>query len=463
MFNQLHSKLQKTLAKVGIEQETEIQAKAIPLILDNKDLAASAETGTGKTAAYLLPILHTMLENPISHSGTRCLILVPTRELARQVEKQFEQLAQFTSIKSGVLTGGASMQFQRSMLRKDPEVIISTPGRILDHAKSGATELEKLEYLVLDEADKMLDLGFQEDVLGIIGYCNKERQSLLFSATMNTRGLKGMIHEILNEPEVLNLNCFEDQQKQIKQQVIPCDDLKHKEKITNWLLNHESYRKAIVFCNTKTQVDRLGGLLRYHDHTAGTLHGDNSQEIRNQVMMQFRDGKFKVLVASDVAARGLDVKEVDLVINLDMAQNGDDYIHRIGRTGRAGESGLAISLISSREWNLMATIENYLKTKFEKRLVKALIGKYTGPKNVKSNGKAATKNKRKTGGKKLTAREQKRLHKKLNKKKNPASDSSKNASKPTASTDNALLNKPKKKFGGNAVAPKNPWDKSSSE
>ncbi|NVJ66284.1 MAG: DEAD/DEAH box helicase [Gammaproteobacteria bacterium] len=448
MFSPLNPKLQKTVAKLGFEQETEIQQKAIPLILDGVDLAASSETGSGKTAAYLLPILDQLLRKPGANTGTRCLILVPTRELARQVEKQFEQLAQFTAIKAGVLTGGASMEFQRAMLRKDPEVLIATPGRILDHSKGGATELDKLEYLVLDEADKMLDLGFSEDVEAISSYCNEQRQTLLFSATLNARGIKPIIQKMLNEPKFLVLNSFTEQQQQITQQIIPADDLKHKEKLVNWLLKNEKYRKAIIFCNTKAQVDRLGGLLKYHQHAAGTLHGDNSQEIRNQVMMQFRDNKFNVLVASDVAARGIDVKEVDLVINFDMAHNGEEYIHRIGRTGRAGESGLAISLISSREWNLMATIENFLKTKFEKRIIKALIGKYTGPKNLKSNGKAATKGKR-NSGKKLTAREKKRLDKKLAKKDKPKLEPE----------DSFTSTKPKKKFGGISDEPIQPLRK----
>ncbi|WP_376707977.1 DEAD/DEAH box helicase [Kangiella sp. TOML190] len=437
MFSQLHPKLQKTLSKLNFNQATDIQAAAIPLVLSGQDLAASAETGSGKTAAYLLPILHQILENPSNQSGTRTLVLVPTRELARQVEKQFEQLAQFTSIKAGSLTGGASMQYQRAMLRKDPEVLIATPGRILDHIKGGATELDKLEYLVLDEADKMLDMGFSEDVTAITDSCSTKRQTLLFSATMNGHGLKQIMTQLLDKPQILKLNSFEDQQQQIRQQIIPADDLKHKEKLTHWLLSHEQYRKAIVFCNTKSQVDRLGGLLKYHKHETGTLHGNNSQELRNQIMMQFRDGKFKVLVASDVAARGIDIKDVDLVLNFDMAQNGDDYIHRVGRTGRAGESGLAISLISSREWNLMATIEKYLKTKFEKRLVKALIGSYTGPKQLKANGKAATKGKR-NSGKNLTAREKKRLEKKLAKKQKAKQEPE----------DQMSSNKPKKKFGG---------------
>lgn len=443
MFTQLNSKLQKALEKLNITQASPIQEAAIPVVFAGKDLMASAETGSGKTAAYLLPILQKMLEDSAPNSATRCLILVPTRELARQVNKQVEELTSFSSITAGVITGGAEFKYQKAVIRKNPEILIATPGRMLEHCKLKTLDLNDLEFIVLDEADKMLEFGFSEDVLAINDFCRAESQRLLFSATLTARGLYDITQKLLKQPVRINLNDFSEQQKQIKQQIIPCDDLKHKEKLVNWLLTNETYRKALVFCNTRSQVDRLGGLMRYHKHSAGTLHGENTQEVRNHVMTQFRDNKINVLIASDVAARGIDVKEVDLVINLDMAHNADDYIHRVGRTGRAGETGTAISLISNREWDLMATVEAYLKTKFERRIIKALLGKYTGPKNIKANGKAASKGKR-NAGKKLSARDKKRLDKKkaskLKEKKNK-----KSASELAA---DPIMNKPKKKFGG---------------
>ena len=428
-FTLLHSTLQKALHSLEFTTATEIQQKAIPIILDGKDLMASSETGSGKSAAFLLPILNKFIHKPNAASGTRALILVPTRELTKQLIKQIKQLAQFSSIQAEAITGGSDFKYQKAIFRKNPEIIIATPGRMLEHCQKNTPDLSDLEYLVLDEADKMFELGFNDDVLAITDYRNKARQTLLFSATLHGHDIQRIAQSVLTSPLSLNLNDHQDIQKNIQQQVITADDLGHKEKLTHWLLDNEHYRKAVVFCNTKTQVDRLGGLLRYHKHAVATLHGDNTQEVRNLIMSQFRDGKFNILIASDVAARGIDVKEVDLVINFDMAQNGKDYVHRIGRTGRAGETGLAISLVSSREWNLMATIENFLNTKFELRKIKALIGNYHGPKNLKSNGKAASNKKRANSKKNLSARDKKRLQKKQNKK---------------AESHSA---KPKKKFG----------------
>ncbi|WP_223670454.1 DEAD/DEAH box helicase [Kangiella shandongensis] len=430
-FEQLNPKLIKALDKLGIHKPTEVQQEAIPIVLDGLDLMASAETGSGKTAAFLLPILDRLLARKAPNSGTRVLILAPTRELTRQIHKQAEDLTKFTGIQAGLITGGQSFKEQRAALRKNPEMVIATPGRILDHSQQGATDFADLEFLVLDEADKMLDMGFSDDVLAIANYCSKDRQSLLFSATLQSAGIRHITKSLLNSPESITLNTYEDAQTNIHQSIITADDLEHKEKLTSWLLQNEKYRKAVVFCNTKTQVERLSGLLRYHKLKAGHIHGDIRQDKRNHIMVQFRDGKFDVLIASDVAARGLDVKDVDLVINFDMAQSLEDYIHRIGRTGRAGAEGSAISLITHKDWNPMASIERKLDAKFEIKVVKALIGKYQGPQKLKKSGKAAGKKKRKPAGKKpQTNREKKRLAKKQEKK---------------ASNGGT---KPRKKFGG---------------
>lgn len=431
IFQELHSSLQKALEKLKLHTPTEVQDKAIEPILDGQDVMVSAETGSGKTAAFLLPIIHKLLEKPSRHTSTRVLILAPTRELARQISKQAKDLTQFTPIKTGLIIGGAEYKYQSSIFRDNPEIIIATPGRMLEHCEKENADLNDLEYLVIDEADKMFEMGFTDDVQAIAGYCNPERQTLLFSATLKTKGIKHLTDYLMNEPEAIVLNTFEAKNDAIEQFIITADDLNHKEKLTQWLLANEEYRKAIVFCNTKEQVDRLGGLIRYHKIAAGTLHGDISQSVRNHVMTQFRDSKIKVLIASDVAARGIDVKDIDLVINFDMAHNAEDYIHRIGRTARAGETGTAISLISHREWNLMVTIEKAISGKFQLRTIKELQGKYKGPKKLKASGKAAGSKKKKDGAKKLTAREKKRLEKKQGRK----------------SAAPAQSNKPKKKFG----------------
>ncbi len=433
IFQELHSGLQKALEKLKHHTPTEVQEKTIKPILDGQDLMVSAETGSGKTAAFLLPIIHKLLEKPSPHTSTRVLILAPTRELARQINKQAKDLAQFTSIKTGLIIGGAEYKYQQSIFRDNPEIIIATPGRMLEHCEKESCDLNDLEYLVIDEADKMFEMGFSDDVQAIAGYCSSERQTLLFSATLKSKGIKHLTDYLMDEPQAIVLNSFEAKNDAIEQFIITADDLVHKEKLTQWLLANEDYRKAIVFCNTKEQVDRLGGLIRYHKIAAGTLHGDISQSVRNHVMTQFRDSKIKVLIASDVAARGIDVKDIDLVINFDMAHNAEDYIHRIGRTARAGETGTAISLISHREWNLMVTIEKAISGKFQLRTIKELPAKYKGPKKLKASGKAAGSKKKKDNGKKLTAREKKRLEKKQKKKVTGSS---------TSSTD-----KPKKKFG----------------
>ncbi|WP_421869548.1 DEAD/DEAH box helicase [Motiliproteus sp.] len=393
----LHERLQKALAELNLQQPTEVQQQALPKALDGKDLLISAETGSGKTAAYLLPSLHRFLESDAPRSGTRGLVLLPTRELARQVFKQFKQLSAFSHLQAGLITGGDDFKYQRSIFRKNPELIIATPGRMLEHIKRNSCDLSDLEVLVLDEADRMLDLGFAEDVLAIADSCRPERQTLLLSATLKTKGLMQVIDRVLRDPEELILSGARDLHGNIRQQIVLADDRTHKERLLHRLLEKESYAKVIVFTNTKAQAERLGGAIRYRGHRTGVLQGDMTQDDRNKVMDWMRRGSINILVATDVAARGLDISGVDLVINFDMARSGDEHVHRVGRTGRAGESGLAISLISASEWNLMASIERYLRLQFERRLVPGLEGKYKGPAKLKSSGKAAGVGKRNKG------------------------------------------------------------------
>ncbi|WP_435684274.1 DEAD/DEAH box helicase [Sedimenticola selenatireducens] len=392
----LHPRLLQTLDALGLSEATPIQQQAIPVALERRDLIASAETGSGKTFAFLLPTLDHLLNTTAPGSGTRVLILVPTRELAHQIIKQGQKLTRSTRLQIGLITGGESFKYQRALFRKNPEIIVATPGRLLEHLEQGTPDFSELEVLVLDEADRMLDMGFSEDVLTITGQCNKARQTLLFSATLSHRGLKGMTDTLLRDPATITLSTVRDRHGNIIQQIIPADDKIHKRSLLAWLLQHETYDKALVFTNTRLQADALGPELRNQGLRAGVLHGDMSQDERNQVMAFLRQGTIKVLVATDVAARGLDIKGVDLVINFDMARSGKDYVHRIGRTGRAGKQGLAISLIAHQEWNLMTGIERYLKHEFERRTIQEIAGKYRGPKKLKNSGKAA-------GGKKKSA------------------------------------------------------------
>lgn len=396
---ELSDRLLKAIEKLGFQQPTEVQQKAIPLALAGKDLKVSAETGSGKTVAFLLPTLERLLRKDAPKSGTRALILVPTRELARQVYKHFAALTGLTHLKAAIIMGGEDFKYQKSLFRKNPEVIIATPGRLLEHLEHQIPDFNDLEVLILDEADRMLDMGLSEDVLKIAEQCPANRQTLLFSATLRHRGINHVTAKVLSNPEELLLNNVREQHSNIHQQIILADDAKHKSNLCAWLGQNETFTKAMIFTNTKAQADSLCGILRYKDLRAGVLHGDLDQETRKHVLDLFRRGKISVLVASDVAARGLDIKGVDLVINFDMPRSGNEYVHRIGRTGRAGEQGLAISLISPTEWNLMSSIERFLKLKFEHRKVKALEGKFKGPKKLKASGKAAGPKKKKSTGK----------------------------------------------------------------
>ena len=392
----LDERLLKGLDELGFNTPTEVQGKTIPASLRGADLLVSAETGSGKTAAFMLPILQMLHTNKTPQSGTRALILVPTRELARQVHDQCEILGRYTFVTSGMIVGGEDYKFQINLLRKNPEIIIATPGRLLEHMGKGEVDFKDLEFLVLDEADRMLDMGFSEDVLHIADTCRKERQTLLFSATLKQKGMRHVIKQVLTEPETLLLSTAQDQHGSIRQQMIVADDPAHKIRLITWLLKHEKFKKAIVFTNTREQTNNLNTWLRKEqDLRVSALHGEMIQPDRNRVMMLLREGKVNILVATDVAARGLDIPGVDLVINLDMARNGDDYVHRIGRTGRAGQEGTAISLIAPQEWNLKAAIERYLQVKFEQRTIKGQEGHYKGPKKVKASGKAASGKKKK--------------------------------------------------------------------
>jgi superfamily II DNA/RNA helicase len=395
----IHQNLLKALDKMGINKPTPVQEQAIPPALEGEDLLVSAETGSGKTIAFLLPTMQRLLDTPDAQSGTRALILVPTRELARQILNQCLALGSYTQLKFGLIIGGERFRKQASLLRNNPEILIATPGRMLEHLQRNTPYFNDLEVLILDEADRMLDMGFSEDVLQITSECNAERQTMLFSATLSHQGLKSVASKILKDPHVLSLNNVKDKHDHIQQQFILADDNHHKIQIVNWLLNYESLDKTLVFTNTRIEAENVGDALKRAEHRTGILHGEMDQNHRNLVIQRLRDGKNQVLVATDVAARGLDIKGIDMVINFDMARNGKDYVHRIGRTGRAGEQGLAISLISHNEWNQKAGIERYLRQKMDKRTIEEMQGQYQGPKKVKASGKAAGSKRKKTKNK----------------------------------------------------------------
>ncbi|MBL1432116.1 MAG: DEAD/DEAH box helicase [Gammaproteobacteria bacterium] len=444
----LDEALTKALAKLKIDKPTPVQAKTIPYAMEKTDLLVSAATGSGKTVAFLLPTMQQLLQDSDTRTGTRALILVPTRELAQQIYGQCVALGSYTQLTFGLVIGGESFSRQKAMFRRNPEIVIATPGRLVAHLENDTPFFADLEVLILDEADRMLDMGFSDDVLAIAARCNEERQTLMFSATLGHSGIGGVASQLLRDSVVLTLDTVRDKHEHIRQQIITADDDAHKRKIAIWLLKEEKPEKALVFVNKKTQADSLAGHLRHAQIYTAYLHGDMEQHQRTHVMRRFHDGEINVLVATDVAARGIDVKGIDLVINFDMARNGKDYVHRIGRTGRAGEEGLAISLIDHNEWNVMNGVERYLKQTFERRRIKELQGTYTGPKKTKASGKAVGVKKKKPKGKdkaKLKSAQRERNKKKIGK------------PKKKTSADNDKARAPKKSMltsGDGSSAPK---------
>ena len=404
MFTELslHERLLKALAELSFEKPTPVQAAAIPPAIAGEDLYIIAQTGSGKTAAYVLPILQRLLEDDSKALAPRALVLSPTRELAQQILKDVQALARFTFLKAELVIGGEDFKVQAAKLRKNPDIVIATPGRTLEQLEAGGLDLSEVQTLVIDEADRMLDMGFSEDVLSIASACPEQRQTMLFSATTGNQGIRRMVEQILNEPRWLELDSVKSDTPAIRQQVIPVDDNTHREKVTKWLLLNECEGKAIVFTNTRVMADRLNGVLRAVEGLrVYVLHGEKDQKERKLAIERFKQGGKGVLVATDVAARGLDISELDLVINFDMPRSGDDYLHRVGRTGRAGAEGLAVSLVAPHEWSLMSSIERYLRRQFERREIKELAGSFKGPKKVKASGKPVGAKKKKDDKKKV--------------------------------------------------------------
>lgn len=383
----LHPLLLKALNDQGLQRPTPVQQAAIPLALDYVDLQVSAETGTGKTLAYLVPIVQHLLSHANPGEGTRALILVPTRELAQQVEQVAKALTQFTRLSVVMVSGGEPIKAQGEVLQGGADIIVATTGRLLEHLETHNVDLAGLEVLVLDEADRMLDMGFSSDVLTIAAASNPQRQTLLFSATMNNKSLPTVAAKVMREPEYIDASNLVAQTPSIREQIVLSDEKEHKQQQVLWLLQNEPYDIALVFTNSRDQADKLCSVLTQHRQRVSVLHGEMEPSRRKRVMELVREGKIRVLIATELAARGLDIDGIDLVINFDMARRGDQYIHRIGRTGRAGEEGLAVSLVNTHEWNTAEGIQRYLKRKFERRVLPGLEARFAGPKKSKSGAK----------------------------------------------------------------------------
>lgn len=407
---QLHENLQRAIEELGWKEFTHVQKAAIPVALEGKDLRVTARTGSGKTAAFLLPMLNDLITNPDRWSGTLALILLPTRELARQTLSQIRTLAKYSDIEAELITGGENFRVQAARMRKNPDIILGTPGRLLEHREANNLDFDDVRWLVLDEADRMLDMGMGDDALALTALCKDDVQAMLFSATTGGPALNRMVNQVLTEPVELMLDAVRGLETNTVQQVIPADDVAHKERLLQWLLAHETFEKAIVFTNTRAQADRLGGVIRSQKLNAFVLHGEKDQRERKLALDRFRSGNARVLIATDLAARGLDVSGLELVVNFDMPRSGDEYVHRIGRTGRQDTpEGMAISLVTREEWGLMSSIERYLRQQFERRLVDAVPGEFRGPRRLKASGKpVGPKKKKAKAGKAKPARGRRR-------------------------------------------------------
>ncbi|KMN81854.1 superfamily II DNA/RNA helicase [Chromobacterium alkanivorans] len=360
----LSPEILRAIEEQGYSQPTPIQEKAIPLVLSSRDLLAAAQTGTGKTAAFMLPILERLKKyantsvSPAMHP-LRALVLSPTRELADQIGVNVKTYTKYLPLRATTVFGGVNMDPQTQELRRGVEILIATPGRLLDHIQQKTIQLNKVEVLVLDEGDRMLDMGFIQDIRKIMGMLPKERQTLLFSATFAPE-IKRLASDFMKSPqtvEVARQNATNDQVEQI---VYSVDAFKKRHLLTH-LIKSRDMSQVIVFCKTKLSADRLARELQRDGLQAEAIHGDKAQGARLETLAAFKEGKLRVLVATDVAARGLDVTELPYVVNFELPNAPEDYVHRIGRTGRAGAKGVAISLMSPEETRQHESIEKLTK------------------------------------------------------------------------------------------------------
>lgn len=359
----LNEKLVAAVLRKGYKTPTPIQAQAIPIVLEGRDILGTAQTGTGKTAAFALPVLHRL-----GHHGTcRCLVLEPTRELALQVEESFREYGKHTNLRVCVVYGGVGYGKQREQLARGMDVIVATPGRLLDMMGEGDVKLGQLEVLILDEVDRMLDMGFLPDVRRIIQNCPKNRQTLFFSATLPPQ-IQGLVRSVLNDPVAIEIGIRSSPAETVDHAFYPVVASQKFDLLTK-LLEDTQYQSVLIFSRTKAGADRIYHRLRGAGHKVGIMHSDRSQKERTDTLAGFKAGKFEVLVATDVASRGLDIRNISHVINYDVPENPEDYVHRIGRTGRAETEGDAFTLLTEDDMRRARAIERLIKREVPRRNV----------------------------------------------------------------------------------------------
>ncbi|WP_285010302.1 DEAD/DEAH box helicase [Pedobacter faecalis] len=359
------------LQAMGFKAATPIQQQAIPLILENKDLIACAQTGTGKTGAYLLPVMHKITQTPERHNNT--LILAPTRELAQQIDVQVEALSYFTNISSLTVYGGGdgiAYEQQKRSMREGVDIIIATPGRLISHLSSGVLKLDQLQHLILDEADRMLDMGFYDDIMRIVSFLPAKRQTVLFSATMPPK-IRTLAGRLLQNPEQISI-AISKPAEGISQQVYMAYDEQKVPLLTDILKG--DFKSIIIFASTKEKVKNLGKVFRGLKLKAEPFHSDLGQKEREEVLLRFKNRQLPILIGTDVLSRGIDVEGIDLVVNFDVPHDAEDYVHRIGRTARAASKGTAITLVNPRDKRKLVSIEKLIGKTIERMTLPAELG-----------------------------------------------------------------------------------------
>jgi len=366
----LRTELLRAVSEQGYSEPTPIQRQAIPYILEKRDLMGGAQTGTGKTAGFTLPLLQRLLESGTTKKGSRkvrALVLTPTRELAAQVAESVETYGRYLPLSSAVVYGGVSINPQIMQLRKGIDILVATPGRLLDHVGQKTVDLSELEILVLDEADRMLDMGFIRDIRKILNLLPKQKQTLLFSATFS-KEIKRLTQELLHNPALVEVARENTASERVSQVVHPVDKSRKRE-LLSYLIGSNNWKQVLVFTRTKHGANRLTEQLGKDGITAAAIHGNKSQGARTKALSDFKTSKVRVLVATDIAARGLDIDQLPHVVNFELPNVPEDYVHRIGRTGRAGNEGEAMSLVCIDEMKLLQDIERLIKSEIRKDVI----------------------------------------------------------------------------------------------
>ena len=364
----LSEPLLKAVADEGYSTPSPIQAQAIPAVLEGRDVMAAAQTGTGKTAGFTLPLLHGLSKGqPAKANQVRALVLTPTRELAAQVAESVETYGKYLNLRSAVVFGGVKINPQMMRLRKGVDILIATPGRLLDLYQQNAMSFQKLEVLILDEADRMLDMGFIHDIKRILKALPQKRQNLMFSATFS-EDIRDLAKTIVSNPVEISVTPRNSTAVSVTQWIHPVDKNQKRHLLVE-LINQHKWEQVLVFSRTKRGANRLAEFLEKKDIQAAAIHGNKSQGARTRALSEFKSGKLRVLVATDIAARGLDIEQLPQVVNFDLPEVAQDYVHRIGRTGRAGATGQAVSLVSADEAQLLQDIERLIQTLLPRKLV----------------------------------------------------------------------------------------------